>query len=267
MGQPAFVQTATSTALVGQTIAATLAGQVAGNCNVVSFAYTGTAIGITSVQDGSGNSYTLIRTDTDGTLGLSTYFLPKIPGGSNTVTVTFTGSVTLQSLTLSEFSALGLDVQIVDVTGTGQGVGATATSASVTNLFPSDLVYSAVNTTLGGVTVGAGYTLRASAGNSGTEDKTVATVGALTSTFGLTAGTWVIQIICFRQDSPTADITPVGAATSFVQTTWGGPNGGGGTQMTLWDSNQYFAVGASPIRVLVAIIGPPRRSGSPREAG
>jgi hypothetical protein len=88
-----FVQAAAATpqSAVSSVVLPYPAAQTAGNMNIVVVGWNDTAADVQSVQDSSGNLYTLAAGPIRGTgLSQSIYYGPLIAAGVNTVTVTFT---------------------------------------------------------------------------------------------------------------------------------------------------------------------------------
>src|SRR5262249_17459182 len=132
-GAVTFVQVNSSTPRnVLTSIAATYsAAQTAGNLNVVVIGWGDATASVASVADWKGNSYALgapVARATSAGLSQTIYYAKNIAAaaaGTNTVTVTFSGSANYPDLRILEYN--GADpVAPLDVTSAGTGTGTTS---------------------------------------------------------------------------------------------------------------------------------------------
>ena len=254
----AFVQEFAGTTLSGSTLSATntVTAMTAGNMAIVTIQWTGTGITPGTPTDTALNAYGVVSgrsNDANSTLHMASFFCPKIAAAAisgNTVSTVFAGGTpTNVSIVVTEVAAFGQDVQVALVSAATTGSGTSVASPSISPSFPYSFIYSAFASlnVPGTVTAGSGYTLRVTSGRLSTEDKSVGTVASTTATATLSVGSgaWVIQVIAFRADSPSRDLTPIGAPTDYVQVTWGGPSGGGNHDILFWYDNVYLANGTT----------------------
>jgi hypothetical protein len=155
------VQSASATGIAVSSQAATYASaQLSGDTNVVGVSCS-IAGDISSVTDTSGNTYTLISSQTNGLYNLYVYACVAVVAagaGTNVVTVAFTASVT-SSVQIAEVSGVqGVDANVVVATGTTTGSTATLNSQYVQGL----VFCFAVGNSTTAPTAGAGFTTQTS---------------------------------------------------------------------------------------------------------
>jgi chitodextrinase len=205
--------------------------QTAGNFNVVAVGFgSNTAVGISSVTDSKGNTYTLAvgptftnwgGAATGGTTAI--YYAKNIvaaAAGANTVTVTFAGAVGFPDIRMAEYS--GIDTTSpLDVTAASTGTGTLSNSGSVSTSNANDLLVGS-NWVLSGTTgPGTGYTQRQISGWDGDilEDQIVSTVGAYSATAPISpSASWIMQLAAFKGAGTGGDTTPPGAPSALETT-------------------------------------------------
>jgi hypothetical protein len=202
---PAFVQVAAATPQQSQaTVAVTLPqAQQAGDLNAVAVGWNDTTQTISSVTDANGNVYQLAAPIVRGTgLSQAIYYAANIKGGSNTVTVTFSGAAVFVDLRVAEYTGLA---GTVDAKASGAGSAATATSGSFTTT-TADLVFAAGTTSGSFSGAGTGYTLRTITTPDAdiVEDGVISAPGSYTAT-APQSGDWVMQAVAFKAASSTGD--------------------------------------------------------------
>jgi fibronectin type III domain protein len=225
---PAYVQGAYATPQTPQsTVSVTYpASQSAGNLNVVIVGWNDTTNVVNSVSDSQGNTYQLAAGPTKQSTALSQsiYYAKNIVGGSNTVTVRFSGSANYPDIRILEYS--GLDTSNpLDVAGGGSGSGSPSSSGAITTTSPLEVLVAA--NTVTGLTnsAGSGFTQRILTSPDGdiAEDEVVTASGSYTATAPLSSGGWVMQIAAFRasdaRPTPTPTPTPSSTPTSTATPT------------------------------------------------
>src|SRR5262249_35563030 len=129
---PTFVQVAAATPQQSQATV-TLAlpqAQQAGDLNAVAVGWNDTTQPISPVSDANGNTYHLAASTVRGTgVSQAIYYAANVKGGSNTVTVTFSGAAAFVDLRVAEYAGLA---GTVDATAGGSGSASSATSGSLT---------------------------------------------------------------------------------------------------------------------------------------
>jgi Fibronectin type III domain len=215
---PAYVQGAYATPQTPQTtVSVTYTdAQSAGNLNVVIVGWNDTTNVVNSVSDSQGNTYQLAVGPTKESTGLSQsmYYAKNIVGGSNTVTVRFSGSAVYPDVRILEYS--GLDASNpLDVAKGESGSGSPSSSGAITSTSPTEVLVAA-NTVAGLVNgPGSGFTQRILTSPDGdiAEDKVVTGSGSYTATASLDSGSWVMQIAAFRASNAQPTPTPTPGAT------------------------------------------------------
>ncbi len=201
---PTFVQLNSTTPQTAQTSVpvAYNQAQTAGNLNIVVIGFYSSTGTISSVTDSAGNVYTLAAPLTrQNATSQAIYYAKNIKSaaaGTNTVTVTFSGSVPYPDIRIAEYA--GLDTaNPFDVTSSAAGYPTTATSGNVTTTKPVELLFGA-GTTAGTFTAaGSGYTLRiiTSPDADIVEDQVVASTGTYAATAAQSSDE-VMQVVAFK---------------------------------------------------------------------
>ncbi|HXM28117.1 MAG TPA: hypothetical protein VN957_18985, partial [Chthoniobacterales bacterium] len=200
---PAYVQGAYATPQTPQTTVSVpyAAAQNAGNLNVVIVGWNDTTNAVTSVKDSQGNVYQVAvgPTKQSTALSQSIYYAKSILGGSNTVTVQFSGSASYPDIRVLEYS--GLDTSNpLDTTNGASGGGSTSSTGAITTTSASELLVAANMVTNNTNGAGSGFTRRIITSPDGdlVEDKIVTAIGSYSATAPLNSGGWVMQIATFR---------------------------------------------------------------------
>jgi uncharacterized protein (TIGR03437 family) len=171
--------------------------QTAGDLNVVVVGWNDIAATVRSVQDSGGNNYILAIGPTSGTaLRQSIYYAPRVVGGLNTVTVTFSQAAAFPDVRVLEYRG----VTTLDVTAGASGSSAAANSGAATTTNANELVFGANTIATGNKTAGSGFTARiiTSPDSDLAEDKIVTTAGSNSAKATLTvSGPWVMQMATF----------------------------------------------------------------------
>jgi hypothetical protein len=171
------------------------ATETAGDANVVAVAWAGN-VGVTTVTDNFGDTYTQVGAPVSGWLHQAMYYAVDIAPGAGPTTVTVTLSGAAQPLVMiAEYA--GVDsATALDVSAGSSGQSTSADSGSVTTTHPHDLLV-AVSTYAGGsVTAGPNFTIEVSASPFAVlEDREVLSSGAYDAAVTLgTNESWVIQL-------------------------------------------------------------------------
>jgi chitodextrinase len=198
--------------------------QTAGNFNVVAVGWgTTAAIGITSVTDSKGNSYTpaVGPTFVSGTGNAAIYYAKNIAAaaaGANTVTVTFNSAVGFPDIRMAEYSGISTTSPL-DVTAVASGTSTLANSGSATTTNANDLLIGSNWYTTGITSAGTGYTQRQISGWDGDilEDQTVSTAGPHSATAVIsTSSPWIMQMAAFKAAGSGGDTSPPSAPTGLA---------------------------------------------------
>ncbi len=215
----------------GNPVAVTYASaQSAGDLNVVVVGWNDSTSTVSSISDSKGNSYVSAvgPTTNAGNATQTLYYAKNIASaaaGSNTVTVTFSGTVAYPSVRILEYS--GLDTSNpLDVGVGASGTGTTQNSGSLTTTTANDVLVASNYVDDSTTASGSGYTQRfITSGGELVEDQIVAS----TSTYSATstqsgADWWVMQLAAFRAASTgggdtTPPTAPRGLTVSVVSAT------------------------------------------------
>jgi fibronectin type 3 domain-containing protein len=226
-----------------------VAGQAAGDLNVVVVGWNDSTAVVSGVTDSSGNTYTLAVGPTvqSGFGSQSVYYAPNIltaAAGTNTVTVTFARPATFPDVRILEYS--GADpINPVDATGANSGNSTISISGSVSTTNATDLIFGANLVQTGTIGPGGGFTQRLLTAPDGdiVEDQMVAVPGSYSASAPLSPpGSWIMQTVAFR--TPSGGTTP--PTVSSGSPSGVAPNSGptaGGTAVTITGTN--FATGAT----------------------
>jgi hypothetical protein len=196
-----YIQSAYATPQIPQsTVPVTYpTAQTAGNLNVVIVGWDDTVNSISSVTDSKGNIYKLASGPVQfNSLRQSIYYASNIATGSNTVTVTFTGSAVYPDVRILEYSGVNGSNPLDIAAGSG-GSGSTSSAGPVTTSSVNDLLIGANMVATGASGPGTGFTQRILTGDGDiVEDKIGNPIGSYTATVTLSPGDWVMQIVGFR---------------------------------------------------------------------
>lgn len=172
--------------------------QTAGNLNVIAIGWNDTTATVQSVTDSRGNSYQLAAGPTSGlNVRHCIYYARNIAGGSNTVTVTFSGAARYPDIRALEYAG----VSALDKAAGASGNSRTASSGSVTTTAANELIFGANYVITGTTGAGTGFTSRIITTPDAdiAEDRTVAATGTYSATAPLSpSGAWVMQIATFK---------------------------------------------------------------------
>ena len=210
-GAPAHVQSANTDNVFDTTCVVALTGTTAGNRLVLSIGGNFTSDVITSVSDGH-NTYTQTTKFLNyGGVGVYHYSAPNIAGGNETLTVTTSGSKSM-NCALHEYS--GTDTGAADKADSAGSAGSTSTDAdtspSVTTTTDGQLIFSSIIEVPGSsvtFTAGTAYTRRqhglaGTAYRHGTEDRVQASAGAVQGLWtASTTASIVVAISTFKAAS------------------------------------------------------------------
>jgi hypothetical protein len=201
------------------------AAEAAGDLNVVAVGWGSTTVGISSVTDSQGNSYTLAigPSATTSVGSTSIYYAPNIAAaaaGANTVTVTFSAAVPFPDVRVAEYSGISTTSPL-DVTTVATGTGTTSSSGAVSTTNANDLLVGS-NWVLSGTTgPGTGFTQRVISAWDGDilEDEIVSATGSYTATAPISpSAAWIMQMAAFKAASSGGDTTPPTAPSGLTAT-------------------------------------------------
>lgn len=218
----AYVQGAGLNPNSGSSVSVTFtAAQTAGNFNVVSVAWDDTTSTVTSITDTKGSTYVLAGTPgtISGTVTQQFYYATNIAAaaaGANTVTVTYSKSVTYPEVKIAEYSGIATTSPFDGMVSTS-GTGTAILSGSLTTTNASDLLI-ASDVIFGTSTVGdPNYTSRDTVGGDLEQDRIVSAVGSYTASDTQTPSSWwLIQLIAFKAAAGTPPTAPTGlTATAY----------------------------------------------------
>lgn len=183
----AFVQAVEANASSGSTCAVTLTGVTAGNTIVVLTEIDSATITVSSIKDGVPNTYTLLDAVTSGTKSTRSAYFQNTPGGSVTVTATFSASgSTFRRMLVCEYSGLGAPDGHAAAATTATGAGQAESSGNFTDKYMGDTIVALANASTSTLTAGSGFTLDANnPGSQGmyAESGVVAGPGTTSATF------------------------------------------------------------------------------------
>jgi hypothetical protein len=221
-GTSATPQSPTTSVVVTYPIA-----QTAGDLNVVVVGSNDTTHTVTSVKDSANNTYTLAvgpTQNTAGNLSQSIYYAKNITaGGSNSVTVTFSGATAYPDIRILEYSNADQNSPVdVAAAATGDSGSSTVTTSSATSN-ANDLLFGANMVTSITSGAGAGFTTRIITPQDGdiAEDRSVSATGIYTANANISTGQWIMQVVAFKAAPSTVDTTPPTAPTNLVATAAG----------------------------------------------
>ena len=202
----AFVQVVAATPQTNQTsVPVTFTGaQSAGNVNLIAIGWNSSSGSVSSVVDSANNVYQPAAPVQFGSGVSQTIWYAKSiaarAAGTNTVTVTFSGSMPYVDLRAAEYS--GVDpVNPIDVTASAAGSSSAASSGAVTTTFANELLFGAGITTSGFSAATGGATTRiiTTPDEDIVQDRVVSAVGTYSATASLYGNAaWVMQIVALR---------------------------------------------------------------------
>jgi len=177
--------------------------QAAGNANVVAIGWNDNTSQIVGVSDSSGNTYRVAAPTARGPgLSQAILYATNLRGGSNTITVTFSGPAPFADIRAMEYSGVGSDPLDRSTSATGNSRRA-QTNPLVTS-GGNDVLVAAGMTGDAFTSGGNGYTTRVITQPDGdiVEDRVVTSSG----TYSASArgdGHWILQLVAFRAASAT----------------------------------------------------------------
>ncbi len=192
----------------------------AGNTIVVAAGWNGT--GTPTISDTAGNTYSLAKSQTNGSWTAGVWIAHNIVGGANSVTLTLTGESF--DATYLEYSGLVSTDQVAGASG----FGGTPSSGSTPNTTQSnEMILGFYVHNASSLSSGSGFTSRVGGVNNfyvGVEDKRVLSTGQYSATFSTATGNWLVVGVALKEVALPADVTsPVVTittpATSTVTTT------------------------------------------------
>jgi glycine cleavage system regulatory protein len=226
-----WVQTATGTESTHATFAS---AETAGDLNVVVMGWGDDTTTITGVSDTRGNSYFVAAPMVTGTGSVSPplrqtiYYAKNVAAGSNTVTVSFSGTPSYPDLKILEYSGADSTAPLdVAVSASGTSSTGTVASGSATTTAANELIVGAGMTTDRFSGPGASFTQRvlSSDGNL-VEDRLVSTAGSYSATIALDGNeqSWLVQLVTFKAQSgsPPAPAPTLSGISPTSGTTAGG---------------------------------------------
>lgn len=204
-GSPAYV-TSADNGCNATSCSATLTGTNAGDLIVMGL-FVSNSTSVNSVMDSQGNTFTPIgspQTWSPNNYVERLYYAKNIVGGSDTITVTLTGSATLELLPY-DYSGLDpsspLDVKAVPATGTGTS----GTSGSLTTTNANDLLFAFFHSDNDvNNTAGTGFTGRIPAGDTYPqgEDENVTSTGTYSASMSFSGSAdYVAFFVAFKAAS------------------------------------------------------------------
>lgn len=190
-----FVQAKRARAFSGTTNPVAFDSAVtAGHLIAVGVTWDSTTVTLTSITDSLGNTYTLVGNPTSSITGRAAMsYVPNVLGGANTVTATFSGSIS-SVICVQEISGANasspLDQSALNAqTNPGTGTDA-VTSGTVTTTTAGQYIFGFSGDSNSGATFtqGTGFTA-ADVGNAGAAEYQVqGAAGSLAATFTISAG-------------------------------------------------------------------------------
>jgi fibronectin type 3 domain-containing protein len=240
------------------------APESAGNVILVAVGWGNSTSTISSLSDSRGNTYALLNGPASiaSTARQSVYYAKNISAGTNTVSVTFSGSVPAPSLRVLEYS--GLDpvnpIDAIQVTTGNSG----AWASGVTTTGAPEILVALGYTQYYLTSPGDGTQDRISGGNGFAEE-----VGALSTGFNqvygeVADGWWLIHTVALRWDL-TAPSTPTGltatpASSTQINLSWNASTDAGGVagyalERCLGSGCSNFAQIAAPTALSYSDVG------------
>ena len=188
----------------------------AGDLVVVGFDFP--SVSFASIGDNQGNTFAQVGSEISTPGGAKTrlYYARNIKGGSETVTVTMSGSASYIEIYALEYA--GADTaNPLEASAQGKGSSGSVTSGTATTTTANDLV---LGFCIGdnSCTAGSGFTARSTFHSNLVEDRIAATAGSYAAT-GSSSGGWAMIMAAFKPQSagpPVASVT-VAPATGTVQ--------------------------------------------------
>jgi len=172
--------------------------QTAGDLNVIVIGWNTPSATVQSVRDSLGNAYNLAIGPTVGTgRAQAIYYAPNITAGNNSVTVTFTTTVSTIDVRVLEYRG----VSTLDIARGASGSGGSANSGAGTTTTANELIVGADTVATLTTGAGSGFTSRIITSPNGdiAEDRIVKATGSYSATASLNgSGAWVMQMVTFK---------------------------------------------------------------------
>jgi glucose/arabinose dehydrogenase len=216
---PAFVQVRANEVNSGTTNSLAFnSATTAGNLIVVHVLWSNT--GTVALADSRGNAYATAapRTTWGGSWSSQIFYAKNIVGGTTMVTATFGTAITNWGIIyIHEYS--GIDkVNPVDVTRSAVGSSSAMNSGTVATTNGADLLFAAAGSSNTVTQAGSGYTTRSTAYGNRTQDRTVTATGSYNASATQNGNGWVMQLVAFRADAGSGDVTPPSVPTGLSAT-------------------------------------------------
>jgi glucose/arabinose dehydrogenase/PKD repeat protein len=182
----------------------------AGNLIVVYAVWGNT--GSVTLSDTAGNTYVSVQAATTwgrtSSWRAQVFYAKNVAGGANTVTGTFSSSVSGSFGGIYVHEYAGMDkVSPLDVVKSAKGTGTALSSGAAVTTNANDLIFGA-GATAGAITsAGAAYSVRSTVSGNWTMDRNVTTTGSYAATATATSARWVMQLVAFKAQAGT-DSTP-----------------------------------------------------------
>ena len=186
----------------------------AGNLIVVYAVWGNT--GSVTLSDTAGNTYVPAQAATTwgstNAWRAQVFYAKNVAGGANTVTGTFSSSVSGSFGGIYVHEYAGMDkVNPVDVSKSSKGNGRTLSSGSAVTTNANDLIFGAGATAGAISSAGAGFNIRSTVSGNWTMDKNVTATGSYSATATANNARWVMQMVAFKAEAGT-DTTPPSTA-------------------------------------------------------
>jgi chitodextrinase len=175
--------------------------QTYGSVNVVAIGWSTPSAQVVGVTDTRGNVYApaLATTVLTGIQSHVIYYSTNVAAGANSVTVTFSGSVSFPDVRIAEYRGIDLTVPIDSAIG-ASGTGTSSNSGTLTTTSSNVLLLGANYVQSLTTAPGSGFTSRMITAPNGSilEDRIVSAAGSYAATAQTTGLGWVMQLVAFR---------------------------------------------------------------------
>src|SRR6516162_6752663 len=153
---------------------------------------------ISTPTDTVGNTFILVgsRTTSDNTCQCKTYYVKQGIGGTDTVSVAYTGTATFFSVGICEITDSGGNANgfVLDQSATNSGASANGTVTTGATTVATEVVHVGMVTTGPTPTAGSGFTLmnQGTVSGHGEEWKSVSATGTQVCAFTSGSGSWAV---------------------------------------------------------------------------
>jgi hypothetical protein len=221
----------------GTTCTATFGSTTAAHDLIVVWSFWQSSTLTASVADSLANTYgsAVGPTTRPGASGgnAQIFFAKNVAGGTDTVTVTYSGSTTACNVVAADYSGADQNSPL-DAVAANTGNSSALDSGSATPSFANEVVFVGGSADAGTVSVGNGFSpVQTSGGNVVEDDIRISNIGQQHATASLTSSAnWVMQVATFRDTATTLrgslgivgprpyyDATAYGASGSYSGTT------------------------------------------------